>query len=178
MFKNMNIVMVAMMSCVLMFAGCSAQQSKAEPSISITVDAEMLEQGQVVINSVFDNPGPDAVTFLPWGTPFESMLSSPFLVISKQVSDELLTVPYEGIMIKRAPPQNHDYLTVNSRQMVSSRLDITKSYRFCRGLPYIISYAGPLLTLDDYKTNSKISIAKATAKFSTGDSFPLCDPIE
>lgn len=175
MLQTMTLQKVTLIFCLLMiFAGCSAEEIMADPSISIEVDSEQLEEGKVILHSTFDNQGPRSVTFLPWGTPFESMLTSPFLIINTQIADDLLPVPYEGIMIKRAPPQDKDYITVDSGQTHSNSLDITKSYSFCRGLPYMITYMGPLLTLD----NTKIKITTATAKFITGDSFPLCAPTE
>ena len=168
----MKLEKITIVVCGLfIIAGCSAEKTMADPTISIEVDTQLLQDGRVVIESVIKNTGPSTVTFLSWGTPFESNVSSPFLVIQTDLSGELETVPYAGIMIKRLPPQQTDYIETLSGQITSNTLDITESYSFCKDRDYIMTYTGPLYKPD----NSEISVTRATEKFSTGDSFPSCN---
>ena len=169
---KMNISTVTITFCVLMaFAGCVAEETMAEPAITLQVDSQQLKVGRVVIHSKLENNGTGALTFLSWGTPFESIVSSPFLMVQTVVAGEFQRVAYTGILIKRAPPQEIDYIGVFSGQTVSNNLDITESYTFCRNRDYIMSFTGPLFKAD----NSEVMVASVTEKFSTGNSFPPCN---
>ena len=143
----------------------------AEPAITLQVDSQQLKVGRVVIHSKLENKGTSALTFLSWGTPFESIVSSPFLMVQTVVADEFQSVAYAGILIKRAPPQSADYIEVAAGQTTSNKLVITESYTFCRDRDYIMLYTGPLFKTD----NSEIIVTRVTEKFSTGKSFPPCN---
>ena len=170
--KEFNFTM--MVFCLLTIVGCSVEDTLAESAVAIHVDPEQLQEGRVVIIASIENTGSSPLTFLTWGTPFETTVSGPFIVVQVQALNELHSVSYKGILIKRAPPQEKDYLTLNPGQTLSNRLDITESYTFCRGLNYMMAYEGPLFPPDQLQ----LSTLRMMLEFSTGDSFPSCDPIE
>lgn len=82
------------------------------------------------------NNGTTAVTFLPWQTPLEGRLTAGCLKVIYN-GEEL---PYRGIMVKRRPPTDEDYITLQPGESTSEKVDISDSYDFSRAGKYSIQF--------------------------------------
>ena len=138
--------------------------------ISIELDPQQLERGHVVISTTLKNTSTDRLIFLPWGTPFETKVTAPFLKIHHRTADEPGDVPYVGMMLKRAAPVADDYINLGPGRSIKNRLDITESYRFCENRSYVLIYSGPLFQNDF----SEITFSPPTIEFETGQAFSAC----
>lgn len=151
--------------------GCAEERPAVNPVVTMQLDSASLDKGRVVLVSVLENKGREYFTFLPWGTPFEPQVTRGFMVVKAKTKEGLVELPYQGILIKRAPAQPSDYVELGVGQTYSSKADITESYIFCRGRPYILQYQGVLSTPDF----TRYSTPEVVLEFTAGDSFAVCD---
>lgn len=147
-----------------------ATSDKTRTDISIELDPQQLERGHVVITATLKNTSTDPLTFLPWGTPFESKVTAPFLEIYSEAPNEEGNVPYIGMMLKRAAPVADDYINLGPGRSIKNRLDVTESYRFCKDRSYMMTYAGPLFQHDF----SELPFSPLTIEFEAGEAFSPC----
>lgn len=63
-------------------------------------------------------------TFLPWKTPIEDRMTGGFMNITHNGKP----VRYAGIMVKRMPPTEKDYVTIESGKSVSGEIDLLEGY--------------------------------------------------
>jgi len=115
-------------------------------NLVLSIDQNKLLEGQVYVNSQLHNGTVNEISFLRWNTPLASSIDGAIFSIAKKNDGELTAVDYQGIMIKRLPPRESDYLTVSSGKNVDGFLDITNSYKFCAGAEYIIEFEGVFIS--------------------------------
>lgn len=91
--------------------------------------------------SVENTAGPQ-VSLLPWGSPMESELTGPAFNIVRIGSDGQSTdVPYGGLMIRRAPPTDSDYVVLPTGVRLVNTLSLDQSYSLSEPGTYQISFA-------------------------------------
>jgi hypothetical protein len=105
----------------------------------LRVRSDGLRSGTVVLESVLNNQSEEAISILPWNTPFDAQLSGSFLKIVNTRGEAL---PYLGRMAKRKAATSSDYIAIKPMAKISGRLDITESYKFCAGNTYNITFSG------------------------------------
>ncbi len=165
---------VVLLALLLTFFGCSASEEVPRLEVLMEVDSSMLIEGRVVLNSTIHNRGLGTLVFLPWGSPFESSVTAPFLKVKVRKVNGLYDVPYEGMLVKRRAPQAEDFLELEAGSSYKRSLDITKSYTFCPGQTYILEYQGPLYSLDF----TELLVSGEIVEFSTHEAFPPCGQTE
>jgi hypothetical protein len=57
-----------------------------------------------------------------------------------QDSDSGATIPYTGMLVKRAPPTSQDYVPIKPHGKRSNIIEISKSYQFQPGHSYILRH--------------------------------------
>ena len=160
---------------VLGVSACSlAAPSKEEGALKIelTISEDQLQAGLVVLQSHMINHTGQAITFLPWNTPFDSAITGRFLkVMEKSAGDTDVELAYMGPMVKRSAPVASDYVTVASGEELQNSLDITKVYNFCQNHSYSVTFENNLFGID-YLI---IPVDSSSIQFTTDSSFPACD---
>jgi len=150
---------------------CTQESTMSEVTVELGVDADQLGEGRVVLISKLSNNLTDVITFLPWGTPFESRVTARFLQVQQQEAGELIDLAYKGIMVKRASPIDSDYVSLIAGQVYKNRVDITESYNFCADRHYIMTYSGSL-----YDPNyNEIRLPETVIEFKTEVGFAACE---
>ncbi|WP_316836597.1 protease [Pedobacter nutrimenti] len=77
--------------------------------------------------------------FCKWHTPFEPFISK-YLDVKSESGEE---VNYKGAMAKRVmPPPASSYMTVNSKDSISTTVDLLKGYDITKPAKYTIIYVG------------------------------------
>jgi len=77
--------------------------------------------------------------FCKWHTPFEPFISK-YLNVKSESGEE---VNYKGAMAKRVmPPPASSYITVNSKDSISTTVDLLKGYDITKPAKYTIIYVG------------------------------------
>lgn len=151
--------------------GCNASQmtsQQADILFNCTVDATGLAQGRVVLKCSASNLSGNTLRLLPWNTPLESRLMGRFLDITDQIGTSLA---YQGLMVKRASPEDQDYIEIQAGEDLVNSLDLTISYSFCANRVYQISYS-----TEQYREDgSTIKLHMPTVAFSTTNSFNDCN---
>jgi hypothetical protein len=71
------------------------------------------------------NTGQKPYTFLPWGTPIEDRLTGNCLTIKLNGKE----IDYRGIMVKRAPPTEKDYITLQANEAVKGEVNLLDGYQ-------------------------------------------------
>jgi len=151
---------------------CAQESTMSEVTVKLGVDGDQLGEGRVVLISKLSNNLAEVITFLPWGTPFESRVTARFLQVQQQKeAGELIDLAYKGIMIKRASPIDSDYVSLNAGQVYKNRVDITESYNFCADRHYILTYSGSLYD----PTYNEIRLTEAVIEFKTEVGFAACE---
>ena len=84
----------------------------------------------------FRNVSQQAITFLKWATPFDGAVQFDML----EVALEGKRLPYVGRIIRRAPPNDNDYITLNSGQSIEVIVDIEQAYGVYAPGKYQIRY--------------------------------------
>jgi len=136
-------------------------------AMSVTIQAEP-SGGAILLTSILRNDSNEALVFLPWGTPFESVVTADFLTIRE--SNGALVVPYVGIMVKRRPPNDVDYATLMAGDSLEQVIDISKSYDFCANTEYQIAYSQTLTSLDAHL----YPVQSSTVSIVTSGDFKTC----
>lgn len=114
-----------------------------------TIDLPELESGRVVVQSKLVNLGQETVTFLPWNSPFDNHVNGEiFDVFLLETGFSKQKLDYQGRLVKRQAPMQSDLISLKVGQTVEQSLDITKSYDFCSGKRYSLSYSTKFLITD------------------------------
>jgi hypothetical protein len=156
--KNFNIllstaVVLALSSCGLNNNGAQNSTDAANSSATTVVDSTA-EKGLFAKMSVKDtvklgelvelkftvyNNADTAQHFCKWHTPFEPFISK-YLDVKSESGEE---VNYKGAMAKRVmPPPASSYVAVNSKDSVSTTVDLLKGYDLTKPAKYTITYVG------------------------------------
>ncbi|MFP2926311.1 protease [Pyxidicoccus sp. 3LG] len=86
------------------------------------------------------NPTSQPLYVLDWHTPLEGLRNDIF-----QVTRDGAEVSYQGPMVKRAPPQADDYVTLAPGASVEGRVDVARGYDLSQPGRYKIAFRGQLM---------------------------------
>jgi len=95
---------------MLLSAACSPKHTPEISSRETGMLRTTLTTEGAALTLRVDNIGDESARFCRYQTPFEGILS-PFLKVEDANGDEAV---YRGIMVKRAPPDAHDYRTLRA----------------------------------------------------------------
>lgn len=115
--------------------------SFADTNSGLEIKLSMPQEGyfsadQLKLDVILTNTSSDAITFLKWGTPFEN-----------DFTDNILTIQYEGQIVryigkivKRAPPEENDFITIAVGETISTSLDISEGYAIENRGDYTVAF--------------------------------------
>jgi hypothetical protein len=69
------------------------------------------------------------VHLLSWYTPLEGPMSDLFIITNAAG----MTLPYQGMMVKRGTPQEEDYIIISGGETVKVNIDLGAAYPFAKG---------------------------------------------
>jgi hypothetical protein len=101
------------------------------------------------------NTGEKPYTFLPWGTPIENRFTGSCL---KVIYNDKETIDYSGIMVKRVPPTEKDYITLKSDETAQGKVNLFDGYQLDKKGFYTIQFD------KDYKGMPASNILKIEIK--------------
>ncbi|TKC60181.1 protease [Pedobacter hiemivivus] len=156
--KNFNIllstaVVLALSSCGMNNNGAQNSTDAANSSATEVVDStaekglfakisvkDTIKLGELVeLKFTVYNNADTAQHFCKWHTPFEPFISK-YLDVKSESGEE---VNYKGAMAKRVmPPPASSYMAVNSKDSVSTTVDLLKGYDLTKPAKYTITYVG------------------------------------
>jgi hypothetical protein len=110
------------------------------------------------------NGGERPLWVLPWQTPLEGLISSPFSIEAGGQP-----VFYTGRMVKRAPPRLEDYVEIAAGASASAKVDLASAYRFERQGVHTVTFDSLLFDVADDN-------AQLPRGFDTLQSFELDCP--
>jgi hypothetical protein len=121
------------------------QNNKNIETLKYKISANQnIKLGQkVILHFTLTNNSDQNISFLKWGTPFESSISRNILSI--KLNGNIL--PYQGRMVKRGKPTTNDFITIKAKSSLKQQIDISKAYAFKAVGTYSITYNDSLLTL-------------------------------
>lgn len=100
-----------------------------EPSfvkIKISTDKKVYKIGEpIMLSFEIKNTGKKPYTFLPWQTPLEKRFTGDCM----QVTHSGTAIQYSGIMVKRMPPTEKDYLTLQTNESASEKINLLDGYK-------------------------------------------------
>ena len=103
----------------------------------ITANKSVYALGEAIkLSMTIQNTGKKAYTFLPWGTPLENELTGDCL----EVKHNGVAVQYSGIMVKRMPPTEKDYITIKANETSSGTVNLLDGYKLDKKGAYTIQF--------------------------------------
>lgn len=152
--KNYQILCAA---ALLSLAACTTANKAGSGADSVSTDAattapaektlygvikmkDTIKAGDSVLMDFTVYNGADtAMKFCKWHTPFERLMSS-YLEIRNEKGEE---AAYSGIMAKRVmPPPAETYITLKSKESVTSHLNLLEGYQIQAPGKYTVKYTG------------------------------------
>jgi peptidyl-Lys metalloendopeptidase len=110
---------------------------------------ETISSGKpVIVNYSLKNGTEDDLYVLKWYTPFEGIAGEIFLV---EMNGE--PVQYQGILAKRAAPNEDEYILLKPGESTQTEVDISQSYNLNKPGNYAIQYLSP--SVSDVATSEK-----------------------
>lgn len=91
------------------------------------------------------NTADEAVTLLKWETPLEGGFAGNMLSV-KQDGE---AVPYIGKLVKRAEPQESDFITISAGDTVTASLDLSAGYAIKNTGKYTVEFSGHISQRND-----------------------------
>lgn len=158
--KNLKLIIPAF---AVLFAACSQSQKTVSSedvidntsvTVSDTIKSDSLtavmrinnivKQGSPVkLKFTVVNNSDSAKSFCKWHTPFEPFISKYLDITDAHGVD----VAYKGAMAKRImPPPADSYISVKSKDSVSSEVDLLQAYDLKPGNKYTLSYNGSTMS--------------------------------
>jgi hypothetical protein len=120
----------------LAFAACLPALA-AQPMLKLKATST---KGRVLVTAQYENRGAAAVR-VPRALAAEKELTGRLFDIVE--ADTGAAIEYQGMMVKRGPLTDADYLSLKPGAKRSNTIDITRSYAFLPGPHrYLLSYAG------------------------------------
>lgn len=138
-----------------LISACNSIYPEAESNQQNNKDIDILKykittktktkQGQKVsLHVTLTNNSDQDISFLKWGTPFESSISRDVFSIKLNGN----SLPYQGRMVKRGNPTANDFITIKAKSILKQTFDISKAYAFKTKGTYSIIYKLSLLKLE------------------------------
>jgi len=104
---------------------------------SISVDKTSYKLGDPIeLEMKVENLGKEKITFLPWKTPIENSFTGEFMNI---IFDNK-KIEYSGIMVKRMPPTQEDYITLKPKESILGKVNLLDGYKFTKKGIYSIQF--------------------------------------
>jgi hypothetical protein len=123
----------------------SAKNQSPAPAASTSLFAKMQIKGTIKIGEPVElkftvyNDADTSRQFCKWHTPFEPLMSK-YVNVKDANGQEML---YKGAMAKRImPPPASSYIKVNSKDSLSTTVDLLKAYDISKPSKYTIIYVG------------------------------------
>jgi hypothetical protein len=102
--------------------------------------APQLKVGEPVqVTFRLTNPTAQPLFVLDWHTPLEGLLSN-----CLEVTRDGVEIPYQGPMVKRAPPEASDYVALAPGGSAEKTIEAQLAYDFSQPGTYRIAFQGPL----------------------------------
>lgn len=120
----------------------------------------------VVLLVRLENKSSQSISILLWNTPLDSAVTGDFLTVKQLHDGKFVALDYQGPKVKRPAPEIHDYLSLKPKQVIENKLDITKSYNFCDGGTYNISFQGELSQYSQSAPSVRIETSVVTLDIS------------
>ncbi|MEM7258034.1 MAG: hypothetical protein AAF404_11665 [Pseudomonadota bacterium] len=113
-----------------MIFGCQAQHSVAvvadnnlQVGIQATDNKSAITE-PVALRYFINNTTDKKVTLLPWGTPLEAPLTADVFDVTRNGQ----VLPYIGIMVKRIPPTQADYIDIEAGHSIDAQVLLSDAY--------------------------------------------------
>lgn len=105
---------------------------------SLTTDKSTYNIGAPIhLTMTMTNTGDKAFTFLPWSTPMENSFTGDCLHVLDSAGNP---VNYSGIMVKRMPPTDKDYVTLEKGESATGKVNILDGYKLDKQGTYTITF--------------------------------------
>ncbi len=103
----------------------------------ITTNKNAYTLGETIsLSMTILNTGEKSYTFLPWGTPLENRFTGDCL----EVKHNGVALPYIGIMVKRIPPTEKDYVTLQANETSTGEVKLYDGYKLDKKGTYTIQF--------------------------------------
>ena len=136
--------------------------------LDLAIEKESLGLGKLILLATLKNRSAKEITFLPWGSPFEKSVTADFLtIIDLNIGVEL---QYQGLMVKRLPPEHSDYLIIAANRSIQNTIDISSSYTFCAQQRITLSFSNDLFS----EKMLLIQVNANSIEIQLPDTFPAC----
>ena len=146
-FSPFKLCLMGVISLCFLSA-CEQDESHAQYQRDSSNEAEIVELKLAVrsdsegsstfLESTLINHSSDVLVFLPWGTPLDANITQDFLSIIDLETGERL--PYQGLALKRSPPDSSAFLRVASRESITQVLNLSSSYQLCAEKKYRLEF--------------------------------------
>jgi hypothetical protein len=152
------------MAGVLMFMALGLAYAKGKPMSGVSEKVAVASRdGKVLVTLTVSNKSRQPIYL--WKVTYEGQqLFGPDFDIS--VAGSAAPLNYIGPMVKRAPPQPGDFLTLEPNGVHSNTIDITRSYDFLPGMQrYRLSHTGSYVS-DLRQLDNPLAMKPAATTFT------------
>ena len=155
----MKLLLSAVLSLAVL---CSAHGLPDPFTATISTQQEFKVGEDVTCKVIITNNHDKEYHLLKRGTPLEDMASPIF-----SVKHNGRPLPYEGLLVRRAPPTDADYTLIPPKSSVAAMVDLSLVYGFRAPGKYSVQLTTSLHYYSDSLTNSSISTASSNAEVFT-----------
>ena len=139
--------------CIALVAGIWAHASMGQShDVTVTLGAtqkSLKATDPAELSFSITNNSPQTIWILRWHTPFENRFSYDSFEVKKQGKK----IPYKGRLVKRAAPQQKDYIAISSGETVSTVVDISQGYDIKLAGQYEIRFRHQALRIQGSSTD-------------------------
>lgn len=107
--------------------------------VKINIDTDKqsyLVEEPILLSFTITNTGEYPFLFLPWQTPLEEQLTGDCI----QILYKDTTIPYIGIMVKRMPPTDEDYVILKAGESQTGQINLLDGYKLTEPGTYKIQF--------------------------------------
>ena len=148
MFKRVAISLPVCLALLIIAAGCAPTPPgetipppKTELEATIEVPATLSSGEAVNLRFTLANNTDTSLYVLKWYTPLEGIAGEIF-----RVERDGQTIPYQGMLAKRAAPSPADYVLLEPGESVSAEVDLARAYDFSSAGEYTIEFVSPSIS--------------------------------
>ena len=106
--------------------------------VSISMEKNQFKSTEpVLINTTFVNTSLNDIKFLKWNTPLENGFKTDLFRIQ---DTQLNLIKYTGKLLKRATPNDEDYITLAAGESITSTLNLSSAYDLKNEGDYTVKY--------------------------------------
>ncbi|MCP3102193.1 protease [Myxococcus sp. K15C18031901] len=127
-----------------------ASPMAARLSCAMKVPSRFVAGGPVQVSFSVTNTSSQPLYVLTWNTPLEGRILNDMF----EVSRDGVELPYQGPMVKRAPPTADSYVTVEPGATVTREVDISQAYGATTPGAYTITFRGALMDVTPDKAKA------------------------